>query len=125
MRDIYLKDEGIMDPLLHFCFLICIIWHSVYLTPVSSYQLVDWDAADASLEVDRSVPEVDWAIPGTTGGLRQLESFIKERLRFFGANRNNPNKDALSNMSPWYHFGENHAKYILKYFYSSRCEIQV
>ena len=25
---------------------------------------VDWQAADDSLQVDRSVPEVDWATPG-------------------------------------------------------------
>ncbi|XP_070539072.1 deoxyribodipyrimidine photo-lyase-like [Ptychodera flava] len=67
---------------------------------------IDWSAAKASLEVDRTVAEVDWAMPGTSAGLRMLESFCKHRLRYFNADRNNPNKTALSNMSPWFHFGQ-------------------
>ena len=39
-------------------------------------------------------------------GHRMLESFIQKRLRYFNADRNDPTKEALSNMSPWYHFGE-------------------
>ncbi|XP_046571771.1 LOW QUALITY PROTEIN: deoxyribodipyrimidine photo-lyase-like [Haliotis rubra] len=69
-------------------------------------ELVNWEAAYASLEVDRSVKEVDWATPGTKGGLKMLESFCKERLKYFNADRNNPNKNALSNLSPWIHFGQ-------------------
>ncbi len=75
---------------------------------------MDWEAADESLEVDRSVGEVDWAEPGTTAGIKMLETFIKERLKYFEADRNNPNKSALSNMSPWYHFGR------CKYSYTFR-----
>lgn len=52
--------------------------------------------------------EVEWAVPGTTGGLRTLEIFVKSRLVYYGLDRNNPTKNALSNMSPWYHFGEDH-----------------
>ena len=70
------------------------------------FQPTDWEAADGSLECDRSVGEVDWALPGTVAGLKMLESFIKERLKYFGGNRNDPTKPVLSNMSPWYHFGE-------------------
>ena len=50
--------------------------------------------------------EVDWAVPGSTAGLNMLESFCRERLKFFGADRNNPNKNALSNLSPWVKFGK-------------------
>ncbi|XP_061493559.1 deoxyribodipyrimidine photo-lyase-like isoform X1 [Rhineura floridana] len=67
---------------------------------------VDWDACYASLQVDRSVKEVDWAQPGTASGLAMLEEFMKERLKFFGTDRNNPNQAALSNLSPWFHFGQ-------------------
>ena len=70
-----------------------------------SIQAVDWEAAFSSLEVDRVVPPVAWATPGTTGGHKVLESFCKERLKYFGSERNNPNKDSLSNLSPWIHFG--------------------
>ena len=39
-------------------------------------------------------------------GLNMLESFCHERLKFFATDRNNPNKNALSNLSPWIKFGE-------------------
>ncbi|XP_041119980.1 CPD photolyase isoform X2 [Polyodon spathula] len=67
---------------------------------------VDWEQARSSLEVDCSVKEVDWARPGTEAGLAMLESFIMERLKLFGSDRNNPNRPALSNLSPWFHFGQ-------------------
>eukprot|EP00058_Branchiostoma_floridae_P001446 XP_002586934.1 hypothetical protein BRAFLDRAFT_103595 [Branchiostoma floridae] len=90
---------------------------SSYLTefpPVSQHphppkdkpEPTDWAAARASLKVDMTVAEVTWATPGTTGGLRMLESFCKQRLKNFGTDRNNPNKRALSNLSPWIHFGQ-------------------
>ena len=72
-----------------------------------SVQKVDWAAADASVEIDRSVKSVSWATPGSTAGLRNLEEFINERLKIFNTHRNDPTRQALSNMSPWYHFGEN------------------
>ncbi|XP_044525951.1 deoxyribodipyrimidine photo-lyase [Gracilinanus agilis] len=67
---------------------------------------VDWNACRAGLQVDRSVKEVSWAKPGTASGLTMLQSFISQRLPYFGSDRNNPNKDALSNLSPWFHFGQ-------------------
>ncbi|KAJ8310533.1 hypothetical protein KUTeg_012398 [Tegillarca granosa] len=67
---------------------------------------VDWKSAFDSLEVDKSVGEVSWATPGSKAGINMLESFCKERLKYFSADRNNPNKTALSNLSPWIHFGQ-------------------
>ncbi|XP_048746495.2 deoxyribodipyrimidine photo-lyase-like [Ostrea edulis] len=74
--------------------------------PKSKCKSVDWSTAEDSLEVDRKVTEVEWAVPGSTAGLNMLESFCKERLKYFGADRNNPNKNALSNLSPWIKFGQ-------------------
>ncbi|KAG8581631.1 hypothetical protein GDO81_007743 [Engystomops pustulosus] len=67
---------------------------------------IDWDKCYASLEVDRTVKEVEWAKPGAKAGMDMLHSFITERLKFFNADRNNPNRQALSNLSPWFHFGQ-------------------
>uniref|UniRef100_A0A8D0H4N7 Deoxyribodipyrimidine photo-lyase n=1 Tax=Sphenodon punctatus TaxID=8508 RepID=A0A8D0H4N7_SPHPU len=67
---------------------------------------IDWEACRASLQVDCTVKEVEWAKPGTAAGLQVLDSFIGQRLKFFGSDRNNPNKGALSNLSPWFHFGQ-------------------
>lgn len=74
--------------------------------PKAASQPVDWSKAEDSLEVDRKVTEVDWAVPGSTAGLNMLESFCHERLKYFGSDRNNPNKNALSNLSPWIKFGQ-------------------
>ncbi|KAF0301036.1 Deoxyribodipyrimidine photo-lyase [Amphibalanus amphitrite] len=65
---------------------------------------VDWAAAEASLQVDRSVTEVQWARPGTAAALSQLSEFCSGRLRLFADKRNDPTVAALSNLSPWLHF---------------------
>jgi deoxyribodipyrimidine photo-lyase len=43
---------------------------------------------------------------GYTGGIEQLESFINERLTNFSLARNDPNRAAISNLSPWFHYGQ-------------------
>ncbi|KTG31382.1 hypothetical protein cypCar_00005561 [Cyprinus carpio] len=77
-------------------------------------QPVDWEEVLSSLEVERSVGEVDWAQPGTSGGMAMLESFIDRRLRLFATHRNNPNCDALSHLSPWIHTGQLSAQRVVK-----------
>lgn len=71
-----------------------------------SLQLVNWDEAINSKKIDCSITEVDWATPGSSAAVDMLESFVKERLKVFATERNDPTKDALSNISPWLHFGE-------------------
>ena len=66
---------------------------------------MNWEAAEASLEVNRSVGEVDWILPGTEHGLKELCHFIQKRLKNYSEERNDPNIDGLSNLSPWLHFG--------------------
>ncbi|XP_051556828.1 CPD photolyase [Myxocyprinus asiaticus] len=75
---------------------------------------VDWEEVLSSLEVDRSVGEVDWAQPGTSGGMAMLESFIEQRLRLFATHRNNPNCDAISQLSPWIHTGQLSAQRVVR-----------
>lgn len=77
-----------------YCLLVCFFFKSV-----------DWKAADAYLEVDRSVAEVDWLTPGTSHGHLELANFCLKRLKIFGDKRNDPNVKALSSLSPWLHFG--------------------
>ncbi|CAH1244917.1 Hypp7399 [Branchiostoma lanceolatum] len=71
----------------------------------SNPQPIDWVSIKDNLEVDRTVAEVTWATPGSVGGLRQLELFCKERLEVYAADRNKPDHEAQSDLSPWYHFG--------------------
>ena len=74
----------------------------------------DWEAIDASLECDRSVGPVAWAKPGTSAGLAEARRFGAERLSRFGTHRNDPNVDALSNLSPWIHFGQIYVPHVVQ-----------
>ena len=56
--------------------------------------------------MDRTIGEVDWIVPGTEAGLRELSRFCSERLALYADKRNDPNEKALSNLSPWLHFGQ-------------------
>ena len=68
---------------------------------------IDWEEALASLNINRSVKEVTWLQPGPSAALKALEQFITtSRLKDFGEKRNDPNAEALSNLSPYIHFGQ-------------------
>ena len=45
----------------------------------------------AFVEVDRSVREVKWLVPGTKGGWKTLENFCSNRLKDYAGKRNDPN----------------------------------
>lgn len=73
----------------------------------NSKYIIDWDAALASLEIDRTVPPVEWIKPGEVEAFKMLESFGEARLKNYAEKRNNPNEaNALSNLSPYFHFGQ-------------------
>jgi deoxyribodipyrimidine photo-lyase len=65
----------------------------------------NWNYFLASLKIDFSVPEVDWLKPGEQEAGKTLEYFFKYKLKNYYYNRNDPNKDAQSNLSPFLHFG--------------------
>ena len=60
----------------------------------------------ASLEIDRTVPEVTAFKPGAAAGMAVLESFCADRIKYFADQRNDPNLDVASNTSPYTHFGQ-------------------
>ncbi|XP_066954804.1 deoxyribodipyrimidine photo-lyase-like isoform X2 [Macrobrachium rosenbergii] len=67
---------------------------------------VDWVAADNTLEIDRTVEPVEWAVPGTKAGLQVLDEFCSKRMYKYGEKANDPNDNARSELSPWLHFGQ-------------------
>ena len=67
---------------------------------------IDWKKALESLKTDESVGEVEWIKPGYRNAAGMLESFIEKRLKLFGEKRNDPTVDALSNLAPFFHFGQ-------------------
>ena len=81
---------------------------------------MDWKKVEAFIKVDRNVSEAKWAKAGTENGLKMLESFVRSRLRNFGTDRNNPTKNALSNLSPWFHTGTYATSVRIRFRYSSR-----
>lgn len=66
---------------------------------------VDWKKVYSLLKVDKSVAPVNWITPGVEAAHTMLELFLKEKLNRYADDRNDPNKDALSNLSPYLHFG--------------------
>lgn len=67
---------------------------------------VDWEAAFSSLQINRDVKEVGWIRPGAVAAEQMLDLFIAEKLKDYGDKRNDPNKQLLSNLSPYAHFGQ-------------------
>jgi len=67
---------------------------------------IPWEELPAGLEVDTSVPEVTWLLPGERRARAALEDFLEHRLPFYGARRNDPAQDGQSNLSPYLHFGQ-------------------
>jgi deoxyribodipyrimidine photo-lyase len=66
----------------------------------------DWDRAEKSLSIDRSVPEVDWLLPGEEAAAEILNHFLTKKLSAYASRRNDPNEDGVSNFSPHLHFGQ-------------------
>lgn len=64
----------------------------------------DWINCWKHVDIEE-LADVDWATPGYKGAVRQLETFCLKRLRNYATKRNDPLQNALSDMSPWYHFG--------------------
>lgn len=58
-------------------------------------------------------PRLDWAsglratwTPGSQGALAQMEHFVKEGLLGYAGNRDRPDREGVSRLSPHLHFGE-------------------
>ncbi|KAM7344724.1 deoxyribodipyrimidine photo-lyase photorepair [Cochliomyia hominivorax] len=81
-----------------------VVKHTIKLK--TSLSLTDWKLAYASLECDMSVDEVANTKPGYKAACKQLQEFCLKRLKMFHTNRNDPTKNALSGLSPWFHFGQ-------------------
>ena len=65
----------------------------------------NWQQIYDSLQINMEVKEVDWLIPGSKAAHAVLKDFIDHKLPLYNENRNDPTKDALSNLSPYMHFG--------------------
>ncbi len=66
---------------------------------------IDWPKASASLKIDRNVKELSHFKPGEKGAWQAMRHFIENKLTHYDSERNNPNLDGQSNLSPYLHFG--------------------
>lgn len=57
-----------------------------------------------SLKVDTNVAPVDWLVPGEQAAQQTLATFLGIRLNGYDQ-RNDPNKEVCSDLSPYLHFG--------------------
>lgn len=64
----------------------------------------DWNDCWKHVDIDE-LDDVKWAIPGYTGGIQQLEEFCTKKLEFYNSKKNDPTQDVLSDLAPWFHFG--------------------
>jgi len=61
----------------------------------------------AKLNLDSSVPAVSaYLAGGTSQAKKQLTHFIRNRLKYYAQNSNQPQTDDISHMSPYLHFGQ-------------------
>ncbi len=66
---------------------------------------IDWHKASESLRIDRSVKEVMQFSPGEEAAWEAMRHFIENKLVRYDSDRNDPNLDGQSNLSPYLHFG--------------------
>jgi deoxyribodipyrimidine photo-lyase len=67
---------------------------------------VDWKTARGSLAADPSVAPLTDPVPGPAAGRARLADFAATRLPVFAERRNDPNAEATSGLSPYFHFGQ-------------------
>jgi len=65
-----------------------------------------WDKALKSLPVDKTIPKVDWIKPGEKAAAQTLHEFLTHKITNYDLQRNDPNQNAQSNLSPYLHFGQ-------------------
>jgi deoxyribodipyrimidine photo-lyase len=59
-----------------------------------------------TLHMDRTVPPVTWLNPGEQAARKHLKQFLTKKLTHYERDRNDPNRDGQSDLSPYLHFGQ-------------------
>lgn len=66
----------------------------------------DWEKTHKFLAVNKSVPLVAEFEPGTKAGYKKFNKYLSKKIRKYGEYKNDPNKNYLSDLSPYLHFGQ-------------------
>jgi deoxyribodipyrimidine photo-lyase len=86
-----------------------------------STEKIAWEKVRDNLKINQEVQEVDWILPGESAAASKLKDFLKNGFDSYAEDRNDPNKNALSNLSPYLHFGQISAQRValtVQQFYS-------
>lgn len=65
-----------------------------------------WAQILCALDVDKTVSEIEWCLPGEEEAHKTLTNFLENKLDRYAAGRNNPMEEVTSNLSPYLHFGQ-------------------
>jgi deoxyribodipyrimidine photo-lyase len=69
----------------------------------------DWTVAERILRADSdsdAAPEAKWLGPGEAAAMKLLRHFLEHKLDGYERDRNDPNIDGQSGLSPYLHFGQ-------------------
>lgn len=75
---------------------------------LKSVKVLDFDRKkyESYLNMDKSVPPIEWAKPGTKNAMKQFHFFVDNGLKKFDEKRNDPTeKHICSGLSPWINHG--------------------
>ena len=72
----------------------------------SSLIKINFQQIFEKLNIDKSVKEIDWLVPGEGAAKLELKKFTTKTFSDHAMLRNNPNESKLSNMSPYLHYGQ-------------------
>ena len=75
------------------------------IKPSLELKLINWKEVINDLEIDFSVPKINWLISGESAAESILKKFINQSYHNYGDDKNNPNIDGTSNFSPYLHYG--------------------
>lgn len=67
---------------------------------------VNWNRLLENVSVDKEVGPVTWIVPGTQAAKIRAQEFISLQLEYYSDKRNDPNEQAVSDLSPYLHFGQ-------------------
>ncbi len=71
-----------------------------------SFNISNLDKALGKLKIDRTVKPAEKFTGGASCAKKLLAEFINKKLDRFADDRNDPNADCVSNLSPYLHFGQ-------------------
>jgi deoxyribodipyrimidine photo-lyase len=69
------------------------------------HQPVDWNFLHLKLDQAKAIPRVKKFIPGSKAAHSTLSEFIQKGLFRYQEQKNDPNSEAVSDLSPYLHFG--------------------